>query len=202
MGIEERREREKERRRNEIIDAAEKIFFSRGYKEATVDEIAEEAELSKGTVYIYFNSKDDLYHAIIMRGVGILSSMFRKALLIEGSGIEKVRAIGEAYLSFFREYPDYFNSLIYLEGHSTKKFPPENPLVYVIEAVREGIEDDSIRRELHPVKTSILLWGQMTGVLQIAYKKSEAFEGEYAISADEILACHMEQTLRMLKSEG
>ncbi len=199
MGIEERRERERERRRNEIVDAAEKVFFSRGYRNATVDAIAREAELSKGTIYIYFDSKFDIYNSIIMRGLSILSSLFGKALEREDRGIDKVRAIGEAYLTFFREYPDYFNALIRLEGHSAEKLPVDNPLVHVIEAVKRGIEDGSVKPGLHPVKTSILLWGQMTGVLQIAFKKGRAFESMFGISADEILSCHMEQTIEMLK---
>jgi TetR/AcrR family transcriptional regulator len=50
MGITERKEREKEQRRNAIIDAAEKIFFTKGMDNSTMDDVAEEAELSKGTL--------------------------------------------------------------------------------------------------------------------------------------------------------
>ena len=52
MGIAERREREREQRRNTILDAAETVFFSKGINLATMDEVAEEAELSKGTLYL------------------------------------------------------------------------------------------------------------------------------------------------------
>ncbi|MDL1893205.1 helix-turn-helix transcriptional regulator, partial [Sphingobacteriales bacterium CHB3] len=52
MGIIERKEREKEQRREEIVTAAEKIFFEKGLAIATMDEIAEAAELSKGTLYL------------------------------------------------------------------------------------------------------------------------------------------------------
>jgi len=47
MGIVERRQREKEQRRSAIIDAAEAVFFSKGLEIATMDDVAEEAELSK-----------------------------------------------------------------------------------------------------------------------------------------------------------
>ena len=69
MGITERREREKEQRHNDIIDAAEKVFFSRGLEHATMDNVAVEAELSKGTLYLYFKSKEELYLAILLRSL-------------------------------------------------------------------------------------------------------------------------------------
>ena len=60
MGIAERKEREKEHRRNTILDAAEEVFFSKGINLATMDEVAERAELSKGTLYLYFKNKEEL----------------------------------------------------------------------------------------------------------------------------------------------
>jgi TetR/AcrR family transcriptional regulator len=68
MGITERKEREKEHRKEEIIDAAQKVFFEKGLLLTTMDEIAEIAELSKGTLYLYYKSKENLYLAVMMRG--------------------------------------------------------------------------------------------------------------------------------------
>ncbi len=79
MGIVERREREKEHRRNSILDAAEEIFFSKGIHLATMDEVAARAELSKGTLYIYFKSKEELYYGITMRALTVLKDMFQKS---------------------------------------------------------------------------------------------------------------------------
>jgi len=55
-----RREREKLAHRQEILDAATRVFAEKGFFSATLDEVAQEAEFSKGTVYLYFSSKDDL----------------------------------------------------------------------------------------------------------------------------------------------
>jgi len=54
MGISERRMREKEQRKKEILDKAERLFFSRGYDDVSMDEIANEVELNKATLYLYF----------------------------------------------------------------------------------------------------------------------------------------------------
>ncbi|NIR14250.1 MAG: helix-turn-helix transcriptional regulator [Desulfobacterales bacterium] len=60
MGIEERKEREKQMRRRQIIDAAEKVFAEKGFSGATIENIAEQAELSPATLYLYFKNKDGI----------------------------------------------------------------------------------------------------------------------------------------------
>ena len=66
MGIKERRQKEKHRRIKEIQDAAKLVFFKRGYFNSTVEEIAELAEISKGTIYLYFKNKDELYVSLMI----------------------------------------------------------------------------------------------------------------------------------------
>jgi len=67
MGIKERKEREKERRRQQIIVAAKRIFSAKGFNKATMEDIAKEAEISPGTIYIYFKNKDELYASLSIR---------------------------------------------------------------------------------------------------------------------------------------
>lgn len=61
-----RREREKQQRRESIVDAAEKLFFSKGYDDVSLDDIAQEAELNRATIYLYFENKEDLCFAVIL----------------------------------------------------------------------------------------------------------------------------------------
>ncbi len=184
MGTAERREREKEQRRESILDAAEKVFFSKGVKEATMDEVAEAAELSKGTLYLYFRSKEDIYFGINHRALRILRRMFEKAMAMPVSGVEKSREIGRAYYEFSRMYPDHFEAMLRFDAEVTR--PEETGQVgmecheegmavlgLVAESIRQGIEDGSIRRDLDPMKTAILLWAQTDGVIKIVARKCE-----------------------------
>jgi AcrR family transcriptional regulator len=59
-----RREREKARRRDEILSAAERVFAGRGFEAATMEQIAQEAEYATGTIYLYFKDKNALYAAL------------------------------------------------------------------------------------------------------------------------------------------
>ena len=67
MGIKERKAREREMRRQQIMVAAKRVFTQRGYEKSTMEDIAREAELSPGTIYLYFKSKDELYASLCLR---------------------------------------------------------------------------------------------------------------------------------------
>jgi AcrR family transcriptional regulator len=67
MGIQERKQRERERRRQQIIVAAKRVFSEKGFSKTTMEDIAREAELSPGTLYLYFKNKDELYASLSLR---------------------------------------------------------------------------------------------------------------------------------------
>ena len=75
-----RREREKLNRRNEILQAARKVFAEKGYDVATVDDVASAAELSKGTIYLYFKSKADLFLSTLEMGMEQVISIILDAI--------------------------------------------------------------------------------------------------------------------------
>lgn len=200
MGIIERKEREKEERHNSIIDAAENVFFSKGVANSTMDEVAEEAELSKGTIYLYFKSKDDLYHAIILRGLNILYSMFEKAITAEKKGIDKVQATGRAYFDFFKNHSNYFEAMLHQETHKIQEErEEESPHVFICneagnrifsllqKIIKEGIEDGSLNYELDPLKLSIILWGHASGIMQVMKAKGEMIQKMFGVGSEELI---------------
>jgi TetR/AcrR family transcriptional regulator len=184
MGIAERRQREKEQRRNDIVDAAERVFFSQGMENSTMDDVAEKSELSKGTLYIYFESKEDLYLAITKRGLDILTEMFEKATGKASLGLEKIYAIGQAYREFSKEHTNYFQAMAYFDLR-VKEISDESPnakasidqggkvLKICAEAIQCGIEDGTIRPDIDPQKAAIVLWGQTNGILQLILNKGK-----------------------------
>ncbi len=198
MGITERKEREKERRRNEIIDAAENVFFSKGRAVATMDDVAEEAELSKGTLYLYFKNKEDLYLAINLRGMEILYGLFAEAIKKHKTGFEKVYAIGKAYFQFYNEYPDYFVALMYFESHEMDlcneqsiavkcKVQGHDALVILIQAIESGIKDGSIRPDVDAVKAATVLWGHSSGLIQLVSTKGEHLQNDHGLDLNDLI---------------
>ena len=203
MGINERKEREKESRRETIVDAAEKIIQVKGFEGMTIDDVAIIAELGKGTIYLYFKNKTDLYHAVVCRGLRLLKNNLEKAIKKKASGIENLLAIGWAYYRFCLDYPFYFNAMMHqevlevewekhveYEGVKCCEAVSNQIFALMAELIRGGIGDGSIRPDLQPQKLTILLWAQITGVLKMTAAKSEIFEKLMGISPKELTELH------------
>ncbi len=210
MGILERKLREKEQRHQHIIDAAEKVFFTKGIQAATMDDVAQMAELSKGTLYLYFKNKEELYFAMHLRGLKILAELFEKALQSESAGLQKIQAIGQAYYQFSLQYPNYFNALIYYESHTVDvenqnsiavecHHLGQQTLNFVIEALKSGLQDGTIRPEIDPVKAAIILWGQSSGLIQLLALKGEHVVGSLGISHETMIHYAYDLILEALK---
>ena len=188
MGIQERKEREKEQRRQDIINAAETVFFSKGFQTATVDEIAEKAELSKGTVYLYFKSKEELAAAIVYRGNIIMNDAFRKASDSRETGMEKIEEIGKAFFDFYREYTDHAKFMRSL-GQLRQQEPANccgmagdiatehgKGMQIMAEAIAVGQQDGTIRADIDPLMTALTLAAFSQGILEMITLKGEALE--------------------------
>ncbi len=162
-----RKEKEKEQRRKLILDAAQTLFFSKPYDEITIEEIAEKSQLAKGTLYLYFKSKEALYSAVALRGAHIMNAMFKDAADKRQSGLEKSFAIGEAYYEFYKRHPHYFRMLMEAENLLVATSDDVNAaelmkasresLKILLDAVVLGIKDGSIKPDLDPIQTSIFL---------------------------------------------
>lgn len=188
MGITERKKREKEQRKKEILDTAERLFFSRAYDDVSMDGIAHEVELNKATLYLYFANKEALYAAIVLRGVQILEKKYIECMETELPGVVKIALMGEAYYRFSLEHPDYLR-LIHFYG--SERFSKKNPYTAEIgkgygtcrmilqDAVREGIDDGTIRSDLDPFLTSMYLMIFFMGTLSLEdkWKRVIAAEG-------------------------
>jgi len=107
MGIANRKEREKAEKREHLINAAEKVIFAKGYENATMDDIAQEAEYSRGALYLYFKNKEQLYLAIANRSVDIFLRILTEELGKGKNATEKLQKVKDTYLRFFLEDPDH-----------------------------------------------------------------------------------------------
>ena len=168
MHTAERKKREKEDRRVAIIDVAERLFSRKGYDGVTMEEVAREAQLATGTLYLYFENKDTLYVSVAMRAVDIFGSMLEAAMNGQTKGLAKAYAGGLAFYEFAKKYPVYFHMLLCAEpkydsaniGKTIRdEFATKNFRTWqiTVDAIRLGIEDETIRPDADPEVTAILL---------------------------------------------
>jgi TetR/AcrR family transcriptional regulator len=182
MGIAERRKREREKRKNDILDAAEAVFFTKGFDQATMDDVAERAELSKGTLYLYFRNKQLLNIGLTLRALQKLHEIFDRAVKRANTGIGKIRAIGEGYYHYATQHADYFKTIKQYEIANLQLMTDE-PLLrechaigqrvrqIVVDAIKAGMKDGTIRNDLNPVKIGLILEGQLTGLIQLLMRE-------------------------------
>ncbi|GAK56066.1 transcriptional regulator, TetR family [Candidatus Vecturithrix granuli] len=179
MGVQERKEREKLARQEAILKAAQKIFLTKGLDQTTIDDVAEKAELSKGTIYLYFKSKEELYISVFLKGLDVLMGQFQ-AMRIQLQGAradELIQEVKEIYYRFFKEYPEYFyiNSLLY-HGRIKDKINPyiwalthqktKKCLMVFADIIQKGIAD-GLFRQVDSWKTANSFWGAATGVMML-----------------------------------
>jgi len=176
MGIQERKERERERRRQQIIVAAKRIFKEKGFGRATMEDIAKEAELSPGTLYLYFKNKEDLYASLSLR---ILQYLVIRIEHVDrdtrGDALAKLDELIEAMYDVYDFDPTMIINLFHLQSSETlKNLSP--PLMNEINALskkaiasiaiifKEGIEKGVIINR-HPVALADIFWSLFSGVI-------------------------------------
>ena len=87
-----------------ILDAAIDVFAQKGFHDTRVDEIVDVSKTSKGAVYFYFPSKQDIFLAIIDKFAGLLEDRLKSAINQEASGVERVSAALQICLKTFEQY--------------------------------------------------------------------------------------------------
>jgi len=111
MGIQERKQREREQRREMIIVAASKVFIEKGLGGTTMEEIASRAELSKATLYLYFKNKEELFLAVMIIVLDRFCDHMQQEMGSDKPVLQRMVTMGSNYLSFFYRYPEYFEML-------------------------------------------------------------------------------------------
>lgn len=92
--------------RNQLLDAAEEVFGRRGYRDATLRDVAQLAEFSVGSVYSFFSSKEDLYAGVFARrGAAFVAAL--EDAVAHCASREQLRAVVETEVGFFRRYPAF-----------------------------------------------------------------------------------------------
>lgn len=177
MSTTQRRAREKLRRRRSILDAARSVFFESGFQLATVDDVAARAEVSKGTVYLYFESKETILAHLLLEGLDDLIDVLEEAYAPERDITpgERLRRLAMGYLNFFQTNPHYFRLIMAFDrGRFQESVPIEiyeqvlarslRGFHWVVQAVQQGI-NQGIYDAGEPRQAAAAVWASLNGVL-------------------------------------
>jgi AcrR family transcriptional regulator len=182
MGIHERKEREKERRRQQIMVAAKRVFFIKGFGRATMEDIANEAELSPGTLYLYFKSKDDLCASLSLR---VLEYFFLRMEHLASErqldSHQKIASLKKALFDVYEFDPLILKNLFFLQSNeAVQQLTPEllaeiknlsaKAMSKIAALFESGLESDQ-GNKMNAHEAAQIIWATFYGL--ILWEKSE-----------------------------
>lgn len=188
--LHDRRTEEKERRREEIVQAADDLAFEKGWDNVTVDGVAKRARLSRALVYLYFKDKSDLHAALWERACDTLYQRFQQAVDRHPKGYQKLVAIGMAYVAFAQEMPHYFEAVSRFEAcpptaddaaEGAQRAIARHRRVHelMVATIEYAKMDGSVRADAGDANLiAVTLWGFTHGIIQIVATKGQQLAHE------------------------
>ncbi len=184
MGVAERRAREKEARRLQIMDAAKKVFSAKGFSGATMEEIAERAELSPATLYLYFKNKHDLFASLNLR---MLHHLVEQVEWLKNrpdqEPADKIRGFAEAMYEVYEFDPLILINVFHLQAsEGLNELSPEmveeinglsaKALRTIAQIFEQGIQE-GVFEDHHPTALGDIVWSLFAGL--VLWEESKRF---------------------------
>jgi len=157
-----------ETKRTRILQAATKVFSQRGFAFAKINEIARDASVADGTIYLYFKNKDDLLLAVFEHNMNLLIPHMKKALETSSHPLEKLRIFIETHLALVTDHKDLAR-VFQLELQKTQSFMQtpnnlklEEYLSILEDIIRAGQEENLLRRDFSAPLIKRVIFGALT----------------------------------------
>lgn len=160
---------QQKKKRDNILKSAEKIFSLSGFHKADMSEIAKSANVAKGTVYLYFPSKKELFISVIKDGLEDLSQKINNEVKNIDDAVEKIKKAISTHMLFFKSHQELYRILIHPDVElmedifTTLKDIKLSKLPKLIEGLENGINAGQIRK-LNAKSLSYMILG-MTDLL-------------------------------------
>lgn len=210
---------------NQIIDAAEIVFSKQGYDNTKMEDIAAQIGVSKGTVYFYFSSKENLYMAITYRAYEALIDLFHRTIFDNRneSGLDSVLAIMRAFMDFSESKYIYGEAMLnyysfvrttgqgkdgnkLTEGMKESLFYQKvmsiqsTPVEITVKEISRGIQDGSIRNGVKPQMIYLNAWALVIGFMKLNDTSVSNKLTIMKIDVDEWKEYMLEECRNMIKS--
>lgn len=183
----ERKIKEKTARRDAILKAAKDAFFKNGFMDTTVDNIADKCGLAKGTIYLYFKSKEEIYVSLMINGLKLLKKEMEKAVRHELPSDATLERLLDVYYNFYLKNRKYFR-IIFLSSHPDMRSRVSEELLktsidisndcltILSHAIKRGIESGFFKMADSWMAANIL-WATANGLI-MNYEKDPLYRHE------------------------
>jgi len=168
------------------LDAARGLLFRKGIDATSMNQIARDAELSVGTLYLYFRNKESLFAALQEEGLDILYTKIQGESQRGSTPREKLERMALAYLDFSEEHRKYFDIMNYFLASpeivfsfrlKSKVDKHVNRILSVVETVlKEGAVEDMDEGEIR--RLAVVFCSTLHGMLQFKKLQSTVLQDE------------------------
>lgn len=176
MGIQERKEREKEQRKAAIMECAKKIFLAKGFVNASMEDIASCSELSKATLYVYFKNKEDIILNVMSGILSRLTKLLENSMAKVKSSDDKMRMIVDAYISFYSEFNaqyELFSSqestagmdFVSLDGYQDYVRQYNKFWETICTPIKMALNEGILHQDYSAVEIAVTLWSSIKGLM-------------------------------------
>jgi len=168
-----RTERSKASRKNDILDGAEAIISTEGLSGLSLKAVAKKANLAIGTIYLYFEKKEDLIAALTLKSRRFLLEKFSQSIQSEENALRQLTQLLTAYFDFYISHPHYNELVSFFEKNARLEEPPElvQASLEINKLVSQVVEKGKLRNQIRPdvdaATFSFLLWGTAVGIIQL-----------------------------------
>jgi AcrR family transcriptional regulator len=178
LGSPEKKKKEKENKKNTILRAARKLFFDRGFKFVTVDSIAAKAGVSKGSIYLYFDSKEEIYAQVLITDNIELNKDIKIFSTKEASAAELLLEFSEIYINYFLDHNELFRILMTFmlqteqmnltQEQNTELIRTTNENIKVISTIiQKGIDSGEFAPTIDARQAQNAIWGLFNGIISL-----------------------------------
>ncbi len=189
-GSQKRREQQKEEVSQAILTAAGDLFLKQGYEKFSLRQVAEAIGYSPGTIYLYFDDKDDLLRTLAHRGFEAFSRSLESALVGVDDPLERIVALGRSYIRFGLENPAFYR-LMFMERpdffvRENDQMAPNWEAAFALwsDALESAMASGKIRAG-DPLKTGDAIWSLLYGIVALANRMPD-FTMERALGAADV----------------
>lgn len=212
MGINERKTREHDERKGKILECTKELIVEKGIEAVTMQEIAKKVELSKATLYLYFQNKEAIFEEIFFEAGAYFIDYVESRLTTGSSGIGAIRTLWMSYLEIYGESSDIlvlfgiknfiapgFPLLLDDSGISANE-PPFRLYGMIVRILELGVADGTLDRSINPQKVARTIIMISAGIIDNVARLPKQLRNSKLISAE--MRSTFEIILRGLAAEG
>ena len=180
-------------RRQQILSAADLVLIDVGVEDFTIDQVAERANIAKGTVYKYFKSKDEILAEISTKAIGLLLQIFQQATASHTHSVEKLKAICWAAYRYYQTHLAYHELLAYIERPDFNiDFQGYTKISQSIQEfceniITEGQQKGAIKPSPNPESLVRVIWATNIVVIQFVQTKQKLIQNIHDTPIDEMV---------------